>query len=174
MKNKLRCSVVFTLVLAACGGEENEERASDTATRATATAPVPASGLPKRAAAGDCPATGTWAACSLEKRLRRSGFVVTKLDSAAPLRPGFGVRPILYKLGTGRLEVFLYEDAAAMERDISGIDTLTVSPPGTASSWPPGAGLVRNGNLAAVYTGQSPRQAERLMLSITAGAPSGG
>jgi hypothetical protein len=60
-----------------------------------------------------------------------------------------------------------------MERDIAGIDTLTVSPPGTPPAWPSGAALVRNGNVAAVYMGQSAREAERLTLAITAGAPSG-
>jgi hypothetical protein len=172
MKNGLRWSVALMLALAACGREENRKGEPDTATRPTATTTPVAP--PAQAAAGDCPATGMWAPCSLEKRLRRSGFVVTKLDSLAPSRPGFKVRPIVYKLGTGRLEVFVYEDAAAMERDIAGIDTVTVSPPGTTSVWATGAGLVRNGNLAAVHTGQSPRQAERLMLAITAGAPSGG
>ena len=34
--------------------------------------------------------------------------------------------------------------------------------------WPAGASLVRNGNLAAVFTDQSQRQAERLVLAITA------
>ena len=81
--------------------------------------------------------------------------------------------PTVYTLGSGRLEVFLYEDAAAMEKDLAAMDTLTVAPPGAAPAWPSPPGLIRSGNLAAVYMGQSARQAERLTLAITAGAPSG-
>ena len=162
---------LLSISLAACSEESG--RVADTAAAAPVATVAP-SAASQKPVATDCPATGRWALCSLEKRLRRSGFVVTKLDSAAPSRPGFNVRPAVYKLGTGRLEVFLYEDATAMERDIAGIDTITVSPPGAVSVWSSDAALVRNGNLAAVHTGQSPRQAERLMLAITAGAPSGG
>ena len=157
---------------------------SDAPQTETAAARVPAPASPvvttssdtagKAAAAGDCPATGRWALCSVEKRLRRAGFVVTKLESEEPVRPGFSVKPDVYKLGRGRLEVFLYEDAAAMEKDIADLDTLSVSPRGTPPAWPSQAALVRNGNVAAVYMGQDPRQAERLILAITAGAPSGG
>jgi hypothetical protein len=105
--------------------------------------------------------------------LKRSGFVARKVDGESPERAGFTVKPTVYTLGSGRLEVFLYEDAAAMEKDIAALDTLGVTPPGTASAWPSPPGLIRSANLAVVYMGQSARAAERLMLAITAGAPSG-
>lgn len=177
MSNGIRLHRVAILaLLAACGSGD----APATDTVAVASSP-PASDVVASAidstgkrTASDCPATGRWALCSFEKRLRRSGFVATKIDSAPPSRPGFSVQPAVYKLGGGRLEVFLYEDVAALEKDIAGIDTLTVTPPGTPSSWPSPAVLVRNGNVAAVYMGQNAREAERLTLAITAGAPSGG
>ncbi len=176
MSNRMRpLQLVIAGLLAACSSGETP--AIDTATPVSRPSPPAAVASAPDSAAGrtasDCPATGKWALCSFEKRLRRSGFVATKIDSASPNRAGFSVQPAVYKLGGGRLEVFLYEDAAAMERDIAGIDTLTVSPPGTPPAWPSGAALVRNGNVAAVYMGQSAREAERLTLAITAGAPSG-
>lgn len=162
-------------LLAACGGSDPPPVDTSVAVApALSPAVVPSSRESAATATGaDCPATGKWALCSLEKRLRRAGFVATKIDSESPSRPGFSVKPTVYKLGSGRLEVFLYDDAVAMEKDIAGIDTLTVSPPGNPPAWPSGAALVRNGNVAAVYMGQTSRQAERLVLAITAGAPSG-
>jgi hypothetical protein len=124
-------------------------------------APAPASRPSASSSRDDCPATGQWALCSLEKRLKRSGFVVTRIEGESTRRPGFSVLPAAYKLGKGRLEVFLYDDAALLEKDIAAMDTLAVP------------GLIRSGNLAAVYMDQNPRQAERLVLAITAGAPSG-
>lgn len=121
----------------------------------------------------ECPATGQWALCSVEKRLKRSGFVAKKVEGESPERAGFAVKPAVYTLGSGRLEVFIYEDAATMEKDFAALDTITVAPPGTAPAWPSPAALIRSGNLAAVYMGQSARAAERLSLAITAGAPSG-
>ena len=159
------------LLLLACA-RADEPKSSD----AAAVAPVPPVAAATRSgpvSADECPATGQWALCSLEKRLKRSGFVARKVEGESSARAGFAVKPTVYTLGSGRLEVFLYEDAATMEKDIAALDTLTVAPPGTAPAWPSPAGLIRSGNLAAVYMGQSARAAERLTLAITAGALSG-
>lgn len=79
--------------------------------------------------------------------------------------------PTAYTLGHSRLEVFVYPDEAALARDIAGIDTLTASPRGRPSSWETTVTFVRSANLAAVFLTDSQVQAERLTLSITAGAP---
>jgi hypothetical protein len=118
-----------------------------------------------------CPRTGQWALCSLEKRLQQSGFVVKRLGGEVPRRAGFSVAPTAYTLGHSRLEVFVYPDEAALARDIAGIDTLTASPRGRPSSWETTVTFVRSANLAAVFLTDSPVQAERFTLSITAGAP---
>ncbi len=166
-------SVVLAIALAssACSSGDNNSATKDTSIATQSPPPAPAATATK---ADDCPATGKWALCSVEKRLKRSGFVATRLPSESPARPGFSVKPAVYTLGRGRLEVFIYDDARSMEKDIASMDTLTVSPAGAAPVWPSPAGLIRNGNLAAVYMDQSSRQAERLLMALTAGAPSGG
>jgi len=122
-----------------------------------------------------CPHTGLWATCSVENRLRQSGFVARHVEGKPPTRAGFGVTPVVYTLGRARLEVFLYEDEAALARDLAKMDTVTVAPLGTAGSWGETAPiLIRSGNLAAVLLTQNPRQAERLSLALTAGAPQPG
>jgi hypothetical protein len=170
--NRTAVAIVFVGSIA-CGGDSREgvrDSAANPQVSASPAAKTPAA----TKKAEDCPATGEWALCGVEKRLRRSGFVATKIEGESPSRPGFSVKPTVYKLGRGRLEVFIYDDASAMNRDIDKIDTVTVTPPGSTSAWPSTPGLIRNGNLAAVYMDQSGRQAERLVMALTAGAPSGG
>ena len=120
-----------------------------------------------------CEHTGQWASCSLERRLKQSGFVVKKLDEE-PARPGFNVNPVVYSLGSSRLEVFIYDDEATLERDLRAMDTVAVAPKGSAASWPSAPTLIRSANLAAVLLTQNPRQAERVVLAITAGPPQPG
>jgi hypothetical protein len=81
------------------------------------------------------------------------------------------VAPAAYTLGHSRLEVFVYPDEAALAKDIASIDTLTASPRGRPSTWEMTPTFVRSANLAAVFLSDSPVQAERLTLAITAGAP---
>jgi hypothetical protein len=84
---------------------------------------------------------------------------------------GFTVAPKAYMLGHSRLEVFVYPDEAALARDIAGIDTVTASPRGRPGTWEGTPTFVRSANLVAVFLTDSPVQAERLTLAITAGAP---
>jgi hypothetical protein len=81
------------------------------------------------------------------------------------------VAPAAYILGHSRLEVFVYPDEAALSKDIAGLDTLTASPRGKLSAWVGARTFVRSANLAAVFLTDSPVQAERLTLAITAGPP---
>jgi hypothetical protein len=117
-----------------------------------------------------CPRTGLWAACSVERRLEQAGFVVRKA-ATPPRRPGFSVAPIAYTLGRAKLEVFVYPDAKSLQQDWSQLDTLTGSPRGKTPLWELPPSVVRSVNLAAVYLTDSPVQAERLSLALTAGAP---
>lgn len=125
--------------------------------------------------AAPCSHDGKWALCSVERRLKQSGFVVRRVDSVAVNRAGFSIKPIVYSLGQTRLEVFLYADSASMMKDVMKLDTLVVGPRGTQTQWgevPPI--LVRSANLAGVILSLNPRQVERAILSLTAGPPQAG
>ena len=110
----------------------------------------------------------------MERRLKQAGFVVKRLDEKPGKRAGFTVEPIVYSLGSSSLEAFIYDDEESLERDIARIDTTTVAPKGVPSTWESTPVLIRSGNLAVVFLTQNQRQAERLMLAITAGAPQPG
>ena len=120
-----------------------------------------------------CEHTGLWSACSLERRLKQSGFVVRKLDEK-PARAGFSIEPVVYSLGSSRLEVFIYPDEKALAKDMQSLDTLAVAPKGSTASWASPPTLIRSVNLAAVLLTQNQRQAERVVLAITAGPPQPG
>ena len=118
-----------------------------------------------------CPRTGKWALCSVEKRLKQSGFVIKPVGGRAPRRAGFSVTPAVYALGRSRLEVFIYSDSSVLARDVAALDTLTAAPRGLASPWPMPPTFVRSANLLAVLLTDSQEQAERFNLALTAGAP---
>ncbi|HUQ98129.1 MAG TPA: hypothetical protein VM166_01665 [Gemmatimonadaceae bacterium] len=118
----------------------------------------------------DCEATGRWAKCSVEKRLVSAGFVLIPAP-APPKRAGFSVMPIAYTLGHARLELFFYSDERALSRDVAQLDTARAAPIGGTNSWETTPVFVRSANLAAVFLTDNPRQAERLTLALTAGAP---
>ena len=163
---------VGTVFLLGCGHARSDASSSDSTSVATArtavyTAVTPGSSTPKAA----CPRTGLWALCSVEKRLTQSGFVVTRATEPGPRRAGFSVIPASYTLGHSRLEVFIYADSMAARRDVAKLDTLSASPRGTSNNWGIPPTFVRAGNLLAVFLTDSPQQAERLTLALTAGAP---
>jgi hypothetical protein len=112
--------------------------------------------------------------CNVEQRLKQAGFVAKRVAGESPKRPGFSVTPVVYTLGRSRLEVFIYDDEMALGRDVARMDTVTVSPPGVATSWDGTPLFIRSANLVAVLIGDNPQQAERLMLALTAGAPQPG
>ena len=156
------------IIVAACGRDSEKPPVSVTPTAAPSVAPAPDK------TASPCPHTGRWAICNVEQRLRQAGFVARRASGQSPKRPGFSVTPVAYSLGRSRLEVFIYGDEAALARDMAKIDTVLVAPPGVATLWQGMPLLIRSGNLAAVFVGDNPRQAERLTLALTAGAPQPG
>jgi len=174
-------ALIFTVVASAgfSGCSAGEKDASDSS-RLAAVQPLPdlktAQEAPRAvtSSANPCPHTGLWALCTVERRLKQAGFVVRAVEGASPVRSGFSLKPSVYTLGSSRLEVFIYDSEAAMSKDMSGLDTLTVTPAGTPSSWESPPVLIRNANLAAVLLTDNGRQAERVALALTAGAPQPG
>lgn len=186
MTRILPALLLASATLAACTKSKSDRAGSDSSTvtsspqsttplatssslvSATASAPA-ASSTPK---GPDCPRTGKWALCSVERRLGQSGFVVKRVVGDPPHRAGFSIVPAVYMLGRSRLEVFIYPSESAVSADVAKIDTLSAAPKGASNPWPFfSPTFVRSANLAAVFLTDNATQAERLTLALTAGAP---
>jgi len=141
---------------AIAGCDRGAERKMDTDSGAVAP-PVPA------AAAGECPLTGKWELCSVRDRLEHAGLVPQPRDS---VRPAFASVPgVVYGIGRGELQIFLYPDSAARARDFARFDAAQVqSPAGTPT-------LITSNNLAAILLSDNATQVERVRLALTAGLP---
>jgi hypothetical protein len=171
MTSMRRAAPLLAIALGSCGGEKTA--VSDSAAIAITSTPIPRPVVTAQPTGIACEHTGLWAACSLERRLKQSGFVVKNLQQS-PARAGFSVKPITYSLGSSRLEVFIYDSEKSLQSDMQTIDTLTVAPRGATPAWPSTPVLIRSANLAAVLLTQNQRQAERVALAITAGPPQPG
>jgi hypothetical protein len=165
----MKPAILACAIAVACG--RDSEKAPVASASPVAAPSVAPAGIETASA---CPHTGRWAICNVEQRLRQAGFVAKRTGGESPKRAGFSVTPVVYTLGRSRLEVFIYDDEAALARDVAKLDTVSVSPPGVVPSWDGTPVFIRSGNLVAVLIGDNPRQAERLALALTAGAPQPG
>ena len=165
----MKSSILAWVIVAGCSGGPDKSPASVAQPVAAPPAAAASTNAPSA-----CPHTGEWALCNVEQRLKQAGFVARRLSGESSKRAGFSVTPVAYSLGRARLEVFIYNDEAALARDIAKIDTLRVAPASVTGSWAVTPLLIRSGNLAAVYLGDNPRQADRVTLALTAGAPQPG
>ncbi len=152
--------IVFALSLGAVTGACGSDAAPGKTETPVNTQASAASTVPAAPVDANCPATGLWAVCSVEKRLKQSGFVAQKTDSVGEKRAGISVEPIAYRLNKSRLELYLYDNVASLQNEISKIDTTKVAPV-----------FIRSGNLIALLFTDDGTQAERLALALTAGAP---
>ena len=119
-----------------------------------------------------CPPDGKWAVCSIEKRLKSAGLVARRDSADTAMRIGFSVRPRAYAIGRdSHLDLFIYADEAALARDLAAMDTIRVAPTGKRGAWPIPPTLIHSANLAAVLVTKDAREADRVSLAITAGAP---
>jgi len=168
----MKASLLFLIVTVSACSSRND---ASTDTAASPSVVAAASPMPDSSAqvVNPCAHNGLWAACSLERRLKQSGFVVKKLDES-PARAGFSIKPVVYSLGASRLEVFFYDDEKAAGKEMLGLDTIAVAPRGSQPAWPLTPMLIRSANLAAVLLTENQRQAERVVLAITAGPPQPG
>lgn len=166
--------ILICALLAACGGPPDRAAGSDSsaAGQINLSSGAMAGAVDSGAQASpSCPRTGKWALCSVEKRLRQSGFVVKPVPGPSPRRAGFSIAPAVYRLGRARLEVFIYGDETSLARDVAKLDTVAVAPRGSVNKWGGIPTFVRTGNLVAVFLTDNPTHADRLSLALTAGAP---
>lgn len=175
MKMKISCTGVLTAILAAACSSSKPPSSADTSTNSVNYADSPQAISSSAQLRSDCPHDGKWALCSIERRLKQSGYVVKRVEQDTITRAGFSVKPTVYTLGRSRVEIFLYRDSASVARDVAKLDTLAVGPAGKPSQWGDAAPtLIRSANMAAVILSGSAVQTERIMLALTAGPPQPG
>ncbi len=164
--------------LLACGGSGGS--AQDGATEAAGTTPAPSVASVRapaaaRPAAGACPHDGRWRLCSVVDRLDKAGLVPRVDSSAPPERLPFLHAPgRVIRLGVGELHTFVYDDTAALARDVAALDTTRAAPRGQTYAWAATPTFVRSANLVAVLLTPNDRQIERIQLALDAGPPQPG
>ncbi|HEU4641596.1 MAG TPA: hypothetical protein VFS44_04010 [Gemmatimonadaceae bacterium] len=146
-----RSTLLIAAALAACGSGAD---AAHRGTRDTTAEPTVATPSSK---SGD-----EWTTNEVVKRLTEAGLVVT--DSGEPAsHPGIRVQGHRLRIGDGELEVYLYPDAAARQRDAAKIDTTGPALPSIyAPRW------IMSGNLIAILHTPHDRTAERVENTLTA------
>lgn len=156
--------LVLVAVAAVCGGDT--DRPTD-----TVTVSIPPGARQTAADPGaECPEIGMWRTCSVEKRLERAGLVARRQEGE--IRHRFLAVPgLAYRLGPDELHVFIYESAAARERDLAGVDSVRVERAGDSAAWPARPTLIQSNNLAAILIGGTARQVERVQDALIAGLP---
>lgn len=154
------------VALAACGSPEERAAREQEAARG-AMAAAEATG--RQAAV--LPATGLWSEAHVMDRLVRAGVAPRAHDGAVPDAPWMGRAPIALRAGGGEVFVWIYADSAARRAVTDALDADTGAPRGTVSPFAPPLVFVMQNNLAAVITGGSERNIERIMLAFQAGLP---
>ena len=157
---------LLVLTLGACAERAASTDSTGTATGATSIAATVAE--PGNIA---CPATGLWSQCAIVERLDRSGLA-PRVDSTVQVdEPPLTARGFLVRIGRSDLEVFLYDDPAARERDQARLDSTRYVPytePPTMAQQPT---LIASANALAILHSMNSHQRERVGDAITAGAP---
>jgi hypothetical protein len=117
-----------------------------------------------------CPATGLWADCSVFERLDRAGLAPRR-DSSSATEPPLTARGTLLRVGNSELELYLYPDAAAREREEKVLDRAKYLEYPAPVPMKPLPTLIRSANLLAVLSSRNEHLRERVNDAITAGPP---
>jgi hypothetical protein len=146
-------------------------RAADERATADTASTVPRA-VSSAVAVGDtsCPEYGEWRACSVLERLEDAGLVVQQEPNPVQL-PFMHVPGILFTTTLSSIHAFLYADEGARRRDTEQLDSARVAPRNGTYTWPEPAWLVTSNNLAAIVVSPNERQAERIVLALSAGLP---
>jgi len=165
-------AVVLAAIADGCGGSGRSSEGSVPSAAGATVAAVRGEATPTVAPKPACPPTGRWALCSVMERLDRAGLAPRR-DSAtsevrlAPLMQG-GTHLML---GAAELDVFLYDDAAARERDEARLDKGRFIEANAQPTLRGEATLIRSANLLAILRSRNDHQRERVSDAITAGPP---
>ncbi len=151
---------------AACGGNDG----ADSSPAIGVATPLRRPMTPSDSA---CPRDGLWKPCSLEDRFVKSGLAFKSAGDSVRV-PYLTVPGVRYTVGhKATLVVFYYADSAAAARDAAPLDARRLTPPDdSVGGWPSvPTEVVRSANVLAVLFDASATKAERVRLTLTAGAP---
>ena len=149
------------MLLVACGRRDASKL--DTSVTA-ATTPAAAAGP------SACPATGMWAACQVVTRLDQSGLA-PRVDPAGADEPLITPRGTLVHLGPSDLEVYIYIDVAAREKEEARLDKTKYVAFDAPITLKREATVIHSANLLAILHSTNEHQRERVSDAITAGPP---
>ena len=116
-----------------------------------------------------CPPSATWTPCNVRERLEQSGLVLLPVDTIH--HDFMHVPGVVWRIGHGELQLFLYADSAAMRRDVSQLDSARAAPPTMMITWIKPPTLITSNNLAAILLSDSGEEIERVANALTAGLP---
>jgi hypothetical protein len=117
-----------------------------------------------------CPATGLWSRCTISERLDRAGLA-PRIDSSAVTEPPLTIRGLLLHVGASDLEIYLYPDAKAREREESLLDRTKYVAYDAPLAMKPQPTLIHSVNAIAILHSRNDHLRERVSDAITAGPP---
>jgi hypothetical protein len=153
-------------LLSCSGDDERLEADSSRLAAPAAVSTTPAS----VAGAGSCPATGLWSECAVLGRLDRAGLAPRR-DSAATTEAPLAPAGTLVHIGRFQLELYVYPDAAARERDQSKLDRSKYLAYDAPIGMNPQPTLIHSANMIAILHSRNEHQRERVTDAIVAGPP---
>jgi hypothetical protein len=166
----VRVEVLFLIAgLGACSRNEGESKAMADGVSGT-TQTVVRDTSSAIAVRGPCPATGSWAECSVFERLDRAGLAPRR-DSAPASEPPITTRGQLLRFGRGELEVYIFADAATREREEARLDRDKYVLPSAPLGMRPQPTIITSSNLLAILHSRNEHLRERVADALTAGPP---
>lgn len=163
---KLTAAALLLVLAGACGNAEEKAAAEQLAVRQSMAA---AETTARQVTV--LPRTGLWSEAHVMDRLLRAGVAPRANPDARIKAEWMGTAPIALFAGGGEVYVWIYRDSTARKAVTDLLDSLTATPPGRTQPFPPPMTFVTNNNLAAVITGGTVTNQDRIMLALQAGLP---
>ena len=117
------------------------------------------------------PNTGLWSPEHVLERLLRAGVAPRRVDDAPTGPKWMRVVPVVFTVGRGEVYAWIYADSVARRAVTDSLDVTTAAPAGRPAAFAVPMVFVTQNNLAAVITGGSETNQERIALALQAGLP---
>ncbi len=121
--------------------------------------------------AATIPSTGLWTEAHLTERLVRAGVAPRPMPEAPAGLEWMRQRPLAFHAGGGMVLAWIYADSSARRAVTDSLDPSTAAPAGRTAPFEGSIVLVLQNNLAAVVTGGSGQNQERIALALQGGLP---